>query len=151
MKANKLTKETILDLNAVDRSFPKFGIGDTIDVSQIVKEGNKERIQKFLGDVIAIKNNGISSTFTIRRIGANSIGVERIFPFYSPIIEKIKVVKKGDVCRAKLYYVRERIGKAARIKEKIQTKKQKEELAAGKKKKPAEKPKVVEGENSSNE
>jgi len=119
MKANKLTKETILDLNATDRGFPKFGVGDTIEVALIVQEGSKERLQMFLGDVIGIKTNGISSTFTIRKMGANNIGVEKILPYYSPIISKITVVKHGDVRRAKLYYIRDRVGRATRIKEKI--------------------------------
>lgn len=122
MKANKLTKETVLDYNVTDRGFPKFNVGDTIEVAQIVKEGNKERIQMFLGDVLCIKNNGIASTFTVRKMSANSVGVEKIFPYHSPVISKIKVVKKGDVRRSKLYYIRERVGKAARIKEKIEKK-----------------------------
>lgn len=122
MKAQKLTKETILDVDVKDRGFPKFEIGDTIEVAQIVKEGNKERIQMFAGNVIGMHKKGISSTFTIRKMGANNIGVEKIFPFHSPVIDKIKVIKRGDVRRAKLYYVRDRIGKAARIKEKIEKK-----------------------------
>jgi large subunit ribosomal protein L19 len=79
----------------------------------------------FEGDVIGIRHNGISSTFTVRRIGANGVGVEKIFPYYSPTLDQIRLVKTGKVRRAKLYYVRERLGKAARIKEKIMTKKQK--------------------------
>ena len=141
MKAQTLTKETILDLGTEDRGFPQFRVGDTIEVSQIVKEGNKERIQKFIGDVIADHTNGISSTFTVRKIGANSIGVERIFPYYSPIIADIKLIKYGKVRRAKLYYVRNLVGKAARIKEKIMTKEQK--LAKQKAKKVEVKPKVA--------
>lgn len=125
MKAQTLTKETILDLGTEDRGFPQFRVGDTIEVSQIVKEGSKERIQKFIGDVIADHTNGVSSTFTVRKIGANSIGVERIFPYYSPIIADIKLIRYGKVRRAKLYYVRDLVGKAARIKEKIMTKEQK--------------------------
>lgn len=124
MKASKLTKETILDLNATDRGFPEFGVGDTVEVAQIVKEGNKERLQMFLGDVIGIKTNGVSSTFTVRKMGANNIGVEKIFPYFSPMIDKIKVVKRGDVRQSKLYYIRDRIGRAARIKEKIETRQQ---------------------------
>jgi large subunit ribosomal protein L19 len=123
MRAHKLTKETIRNIAVTDRGFPQFGVGDTIEVGLIVKEGNKERIQKFLGDVIAMHNKGISSTFTVRKMGANNIGVEKIFPFHAPMINNIKVVKKGDVCRSKLYYIRKRVGKAARIKEKIQAKK----------------------------
>jgi len=132
MKASRLTKETIMDLGTQDRGFPEFGIGDTIQVAQKIKEGDKERIQMFKGDVIAIHNNGISSTFTVRRIASDSIGVEKIFPFYAPFINEIKVIKKGDVRRAKLYYIRDRVGKAARIKEMIRTKEQKEAKLAGK-------------------
>lgn len=131
MRAKNYTKETInqLGLNKT-RKFPNFGIGDTITVSIFIKEGEKQRIQDFQGDIIAIHNNGASSTFTIRKIAANSVAVERIFPYHSPIISEIKVVKKGDVRRAKLYYVRDRVGKSARIKERILTKEQKQKLAA---------------------
>ncbi len=132
MKAAFLTKETIMLHGVVDRNFAEFNVGDTIEVAQIVKEGDKERIQLFTGDVIGIHNNGISSTFTVRKIGANNIGVERIFPFHAPVIQGISLVKQGRVRRAKLYYVRDRIGKAARIKEKVLTKVQKEALAAKK-------------------
>ena len=117
MKASKLTKETILNTNLPEKNFPEFRVGDTIEISQVVKEGNKERIQSFIGDVIADKKNGVSSTFTVRKIGANAVAVERIFPYYSPIVDKIKVVKRGNVRRAKLYYIRGRIGKKAKIKE----------------------------------
>lgn len=121
MKASRLTKETILDLGISDRKFPDFKIGDTIKIGLKVKEGEKERIQTFEGDVIASHKNGIASTFTVRRIAANSIGVEKIFPYYTPVIKDIKIVKRGKVRRAKLYYVRERIGKAARIQERVLT------------------------------
>ncbi len=122
MKATKLTRETIRDLGIVERNFPKFEIGDAIEVSQWIVEGAKKRTQIFEGDVIAIHNNGASSTFTVRRIGADAVAVERIYPYYSPVIEKIEVLRKGDVRRAKLYYMRDRIGKSARVKEKILTK-----------------------------
>jgi large subunit ribosomal protein L19 len=119
MKAKKLTKETIGELGIHDRSFPEFNIGDGVEVSLRIKEGDKERVQVFGGDVIARHNKGASSTFTVRKISEGGISVERILPVYSPLIAGIKVVKKGDVRRAKLYYVRDRVGKAARIKEKI--------------------------------
>ena len=122
MKAAKLTRETIRDLGVTERSFPNFEIGDAIKVSQWIVEGNKKRVQIFEGDVIAAHKNGASSTFTVRKIGADAIPVERIYPYYSPVIEKIEIVHKGDVRRAKLYYMRDRIGKAARVKEKILTK-----------------------------
>lgn len=127
MKAKKYTKETISDFGVSARSFPDFKIGDTIAVSQRIKEGDKERIQVFQGDVIAVRNGQISSTFTVRKIGANSVAVERIYPYYSPIIEDIKIVKRGKVRRAKLFYIREKVGKASRITEKILTREQKEQ------------------------
>lgn len=119
MKAKKLTKETISQLGVTDRGFPEFTVGDTIAVSQKIKEGDKERIQIFEGDVICASKNGISSTFTVRKIAANSVPVERIFPVYSPLIESIKVIRRGDVRRAKLYYLRDRVGRAGRVKEKV--------------------------------
>lgn len=130
MRAKSYTKETINQIGVSQRNFPAFGVGDTIVVSLFITEGEKKRVQDFQGDVIAIHNNGNSSTFTIRKIGANSIAVERILPYYSPIISAVKIVKKGDVRRAKLYYVRDRVGKAARIKEKVLTKQQKEQKFA---------------------
>ena len=122
MKAKWYTKETISDINIQDRNFPQFRVGDTIAVSQRIKEGNKERLQVFQGDVIAMHKNGISTTFTVRKIGAHSISVERIFPYYSPLVQSIKIISRGSVRRAKLYYVRGRVGKAARLKEKVITK-----------------------------
>ena len=128
MKSKKFTKETISQMGIIERNFPKFKAGDTISISQRIKEGDKERLQVFQGDVICIAKNGISSTFTIRKIGANSVSVERIFPFYSPMIESIKFLRKGKVRRAKLYYIRERIGKSSRLKEQIMSKEEKEAL-----------------------
>jgi large subunit ribosomal protein L19 len=122
MKAQGLTKETILNLGMVNRNFPDFVVGDTIAVSQRIKEGDKERLQVFEGDVIAMHESGISTTFVVRKIGAHGVSVERIFPYYSPRIKSISIVKRGDVRRAKLYYVRKRLGKAARLKEKVITK-----------------------------
>lgn len=122
MKAAKLTKETILDYGIFERNFPDFKAGDTIEVSQVIKEGAKERIQLFEGDVVCMHQNGVASTFTVRRIGANGVGVERIFPYYSKNIESIKLLKHGKVRRAKLNYLRERVGKAARIKEDVHAK-----------------------------
>ena len=102
MKAKKYTRETVLGIGAIARKFPDFKVGDTIVVAQKIKEGDKERIQMFEGDVIAMKNNGMSSTFTVRKIGANAVPVERIFPYYSPRIDSIKFVRTGKVRRAKL-------------------------------------------------
>ena len=99
------------------KTAPEFRPGDTVRVAVKIKEGNKERIQNFEGVVIAIKGTGTGKTFTVRKIGANNIGVERIFPLYSESIDKIDVVRKGKVRRAKLYYLRGKTGKKARIKE----------------------------------
>lgn len=130
MKAGGYTKETITHIGTDTLAFPEFREGDTIAVHQRIREGDKERIQVFQGDVIALHKSGASSTFTVRKIGAHGIPVERIFPLYSPHIKKIEVIKKGDVRRAKLYYVRDRVGKAGRLKEKIMTREQKEQQAA---------------------
>lgn len=116
MKANTFTKETINSVGMESRDFPDFQVGDKIAVFQIVKEGEKEREQRFEGDVIAFSKNGASSTFTVRRIGAKNIGVERTFPYYSPAIAKIQKIKSGIVRRAKLFFLRDRIGKEAKIK-----------------------------------
>jgi large subunit ribosomal protein L19 len=108
-------------LRAVDNSqvrtdLPRFRPGDTVRVHVKIKEGDKYRIQIFEGVVIVQKNNGISSTFTVRKVSFG-YGIERIFPLHSPIIEKLEVVKSGKVRRARLYYLRGRRGKAARLKE----------------------------------
>ena len=128
MKAGFPTKETILDGGVEERDFPDFRIGDTVEISLLVKEGEKERLQIFTGYVISMHKKGISSTFTVRKISANNIGVEKILPYYSPKIDGIKILKRGKVRRAKLFYLRDRVGKAARIKEKILTKEQKKAL-----------------------
>ncbi len=108
-------------LQAVDNSqlrtdIPKLRSGDTVRVHVKIKEGDKYRIQLFEGVVLGIKRHGISSTFTVRKV-SSGYGVERIFPLHSPVIEKIEVVKQGRVRRARLYYLRGRRGKAARLKE----------------------------------
>ena len=103
----------------LERDGLKIGVGDTVRVHQEIKEGAKTRIQIFEGLVIAIKNRGNGKSFTVRKIGANSIGVEKIYPVNMPQIKKIEVKRKGAVRRAKLYYLRDRVGKSAtRIKEK---------------------------------
>lgn len=100
-------------------NIPSFKAGDTVNVHVKISEGNKERIQQFQGTVIQRKNAGTNGeTFTVRKI-SNGVGVERIFPIVSPSIEKIEVLRKGKVRRARLYYLRGRQGKAARIKEKL--------------------------------
>ena len=96
---------------------PAFGVGDTVKVHIKIKEGNRERIQVFEGFVLKRQNGGVSETFTVRKI-SSGVGVEKTFPLHSPKIEKIEVVRRGDVRRAKLNYMRERTGKAAKIKTK---------------------------------
>ena len=95
-----------------------FNIGDTIKVHNRIKEGSRERIQIFEGTVIAKKHGGIQETFTVRRM-SYGVGVEKTFPIHSPNVEKVEVVRKGKVRRAKLYYLRDRVGKAAKVKEDI--------------------------------
>lgn len=101
------------------KEFPAFKPGDNVTVNYKIIEGNKERIQSFKGDVIKAQGNGFTASFTVRKI-SDGIGVERVFPFYSPNIDSIVVNKSGDVRRAKLFYQRKRSGKSARIREKKQ-------------------------------
>ena len=97
---------------------PQFNIGDTVTVHNRIKEGDKERIQLFEGTVIARHGGGISETFTVRRV-AYGCGVEKTFPLHSPNVDRLEVVREAKVRRAKLYYLRGRVGKAAKVKEKI--------------------------------
>jgi large subunit ribosomal protein L19 len=99
-------------------SLPEFNVGDTVRVSVRVVEGDRERVQDFEGVVIRRRGRGVNENFTVRRLGAHSVGVERTFLVHSPRVEKIRVMRRGKVRRAKLYYLRGRTGKAARIKEK---------------------------------
>ncbi len=98
---------------------PEFGVGDTLKVYIKIKEGNRERVQMFEGFVLKMQNGGLSRTFTVRRI-ASGVGVEKTFPIHSPMIDHIEVVRRGDVRRAKLNYMRQRTGKAAKIRSKEQ-------------------------------
>ena len=100
---------------------PQFEVGDTVRVSVRIKEGDKERIQAFEGTVIAKKHGGIAETFTVRRV-AHGVGIERVFPIHSPAVASVDVVRRGKVRRAKLYYLRDRVGKAAKVKELIRKK-----------------------------
>lgn len=102
----------------MNKEIPAFAAGDTVVVQVKVKEGNRERLQAFEGVVIAKRNRGLNSAFTVRKI-SHGEGVERVFQTYSPLIDSIKVKRRGDVRRAKLYYLRELSGRAARIKEKL--------------------------------
>ena len=97
---------------------PKVEVGDYVRVNVLIREGDKERIQAFEGTVIAMKHGGISETFTVRRV-AHGVGIERVFPVHSPRVASVDVLRHGVVRRAKLYYLRNRVGKAARDKEKI--------------------------------
>lgn len=107
-----------LEAEQMNRKVPEFAPGDTVVVQVKVKEGNRERLQAFEGVVIAKRNRGLNSAFTVRKI-SHGEGVERAFQTYSPALNDIKVVRRGHVRRAKLYYLRGRSGKAARIKERI--------------------------------
>ena len=97
---------------------PKFQIGDTVKVAVKIREGSRERIQMFEGTVIAKRGSGVAETFTVRRV-AYGVGVERVFPLHSPNVKDVQVVRYGKVRRSKLYYLRDRVGKAAKVKEQI--------------------------------
>lgn len=97
---------------------PVFTIGDTVKVHVKIREGERERIQVFEGTIIARKGSGVSSTFTVRRV-SYGVGVERVFPVHSPNVAKVEVVRSGKVRRSKLYYLRDRVGKAAKLKEQL--------------------------------
>ena len=111
MDALKLISEI-----SIKKELPMFNVGDTVRVSVRIKEGERERIQVFEGTVIARKHGGVSETFTVRR-SSYGVGVEKVFPLHSPFVEKVEVVRKGKVRRAKLYYLRNRTGKAAKVKQ----------------------------------
>jgi len=102
--------------DSIKQDAPKFEVGDTVRVHVRITEGNKTRIQAYEGTVIAKKHGGIEESFTVRRI-SYGIGVEKVFPLHAPSVEKVEVVRKGKVRRAKLYYLRNRVGKAAKVKE----------------------------------
>jgi len=110
-----------LEKQYLDKELPELNPGDTVKVFVRIVEGNKERTQAFEGTIIKKRGSGVGCTITVRKV-FQGIGVERVFPVYSPRIEKINIVKRGDVRRAKLYYLRNLSGKATRIKEKITTK-----------------------------
>jgi large subunit ribosomal protein L19 len=110
----------LVDQQRLRDDIPAFGPGDNLKVHVRVVEGNKERIQVFQGHVIRRQGSGVRETYTVRKV-SQSVGVERTFPVHSPIVAKVEVVTRGDVRRAKLYYLRDRVGKAAKIKEKRTT------------------------------
>ena len=107
-----------IEAEQMTKKIPAFGAGDTVVVQVKVKEGTRERLQAFEGIVIAKRNRGLNSSFTVRKI-SHGEGVERVFQTYSPLVSEIEVKRRGDVRRAKLYYLRDLKGKAARIKEKL--------------------------------
>lgn len=127
----KIMKNIIeqIESEQMTRSIPQFGAGDTVIVKVKVKEGARERLQAFEGVVIAKRNRGLNSSFTVRKI-SHGEGVERVFQTYSPSIEDIAVKRRGDVRRAKLYYLRNRTGNAAKIKEKLEPSKRKQKKAS---------------------
>ena len=104
--------------DSIKETKPSFEIGDTVRVSVNIREGERERIQMFEGTVIARKGSGVAETFTVRRV-SYGVGVERVFPVHSPNVKDVAVVRKGRVRRAKLYYLRDRVGKAAKVKEQL--------------------------------
>lgn len=108
----------ILSEQYMKKELPEMNVGDTVRIMVRVKEGNRERTQAFEGTIIAKKHGGINETITVRRI-SYGVGVEKVFPVHSPSIDKIEVVRNGAVRRAKLYYLRGRVGKGAKIKEKL--------------------------------
>ena len=116
MNTNKIISE--INAGQMSKEIPAFAPGDTIVVQVKVKEGNRERLQAFEGVCIGKRNRGLNSAFTLRKI-SHGVGVERTFQTYSPLLDSITVKRRGDVRQAKLYYLRERSGKAARIKEKL--------------------------------
>jgi len=108
----------LISQDSLKAELPQFSIGDTVRVSVKIREGERERIQQFEGTVIAKKGSGISEAFTVRRV-SYGVGVERVFPIHSPNVADVKVIRNGRVRRAKLYYLRDRVGKAAKVREYI--------------------------------
>ena len=108
----------VISESSMKKEVPAFNVGDTIKVHVKIQEGDKSRIQIFEGTVIAKKHGGVNETFTVRRV-AHGCGIERVFPLHSPVVEKVEVIRRGKVRRAKLYYLRDRVGKAAKVKEQI--------------------------------
>ena len=108
----------IISADSVKQEIPAFEVGDTVRIGVNIREGDKERVQMFEGTVIARKGSGISETFTVRRV-SYGVGIERVFPIHSPNVKEVKVIRRGKVRRAKLYYLRDRVGKAAKVPEQV--------------------------------
>jgi len=104
--------------DSLKETAPQFEVGDTVRVDVKIREGERERIQAFEGTVVAKKGSGVAETFTVRRV-SYGVGVERVFPLHSPNVAAVKVVRRGKVRRAKLYYLRDRVGKSAKVKERL--------------------------------
>jgi large subunit ribosomal protein L19 len=118
LEENKMDALKVITEGQIKENKPDFNIGDTVKVHVKIKEGNRERVQVFEGTVIAKRGGGVSETFTVRRV-SYGVGVEKVFPVNSPNVEKIDVVRRGKVRRSKLYYLRDRVGKAAKVKEQL--------------------------------
>ena len=114
MNASEIIKN--IEAEQLKAEAPQFSVGDTVKVSVNIREGERERIQMFEGTVIAKRGSGVAETFTVRRV-AYGVGVERVFPLHSPNVKDVQVVRYGKVRRSKLYYLRDRVGKAAKVKE----------------------------------
>ena len=108
----------VIAADSVKAEIPAFNVGDTVRIGVNIREGDKERVQSFEGTVIARKGSGVSETFTVRRV-SYGVGVERVFPLHSPNVKGITVIRPGKVRRSKLYYLRDRVGKAAKLKQKL--------------------------------
>ena len=108
----------VIAADSVKAEIPAFNVGDTVRIGVNIREGDKERVQSFEGTVIARKGSGVSETFTVRRV-SYGVGVERVFPLHSPNVKSVEVISRGHVRRAKLYYLRDRVGKAAKVKEQL--------------------------------
>jgi len=117
-RSRTMTKLDAFAREQLKETVPSFNIGDTIRVHNKIKEGTRERIQMFEGTVIARRGSGISETFTVRRV-SYGCGVEKTFPLHSPHVEKVDIIRRGKVRRAKLYYLRDRVGKSSKVKELI--------------------------------
>ena len=108
----------LMAADSMKETAPSFAIGDTIRVEVKIREGERERLQAFEGTVIAKRGSGVAETFTVRRV-SYGVGVERVFPLHSPNVDSVKIIRRGKVRRSKLYYLRDRVGKAAKVKERL--------------------------------
>ncbi len=108
----------LMAADSMKENAPSFSIGDTIRVEVKIREGERERLQAFEGTVIAKRGSGVAETFTVRRV-SYGVGVERVFPLHSPNVDSVKIIRRGKVRRSKLYYLRDRVGKAAKVKERL--------------------------------